>query len=251
MATPVHISLVIPAHNEQDYLPRLLDTVDEARDRYLKGRDAVQVIVGDNASTDATADIARRRGCDVVHVAERKIACARNGGTTAAVGQILAFVDADAQIHPETFNAVDRAMASGRFVAGATGVRLERMSLGIAVTWGLMVPWVILLRMDTGVVFCSREDFDAIGGYDERRYFGEDVQFLVDLRRVGRTRGQRLTRLRPVKAIASTRKFDRLGDWHYFGLVGRLLWVMLRHPSKTTAYAQGYWYADDRQGMSR
>jgi glycosyltransferase involved in cell wall biosynthesis len=245
--TPVHISLVIPAHNEETCLPRLLDTVDEARGLYHRGGDSVQVIVADNASTDSTAEIARQRGCDVVHVTERKIASARNGGATAAIGHLLAFVDADAQIHPDSFNAVDRAMATGRFVAGATGVRLERMSLGIALTYALMVPWVILLRMDTGLVFCAREDFfDAIDGYDERRYFAEDVQFLWDLRRVGKKRGQRLTRLRPVKAISSTRKFDQHGDWHYFELIGRLFLLMLRDPKKTTAFAQDYWYGDDR-----
>jgi len=242
----IHISLVIPAHNEAAYLPRLLDSVDVARQRYHRGGGAVQVIVADNASTDSTADLARGRGCEVVHVAERKIASARNGGTAAAVGPLLAYVDADARIHPETFNAVDGAMASGRFVAGATGVHLERMSPGIALTWALMVPWVILLRMDTGLVFCRREDFDAVGGYDERRFFGEDVQLLWDLKRVGKTRGQRLTRLRPVKAIASTRKFDIHGDWHYFGLIGRLLILMLRSPTKTTEFAQRYWYGVDR-----
>jgi len=242
----IQISLVIPAYNEEAYLPRLLDTVDEAGNRYHRGHDAIQVIVADNASTDSTAEIARQRGCDVVRVTERKIASVRNGGATAAVGALLAFVDADAQIHPESFNAVDRAMATGRFVAGATGVRLERMSLGIALTYALMVPWVILLRMDTGLVFCTREDFYAIGGYDERRYFAEDVQFLWDLRRVGRKRGQRLTRLRPVKAISSTRKFDQHGDWHYFGLIGRLFPMMLRDPERTNDFAREYWYGDDR-----
>lgn len=149
----IQISVVIPAHNEQAYLPRLLDTVDAARSRYHRGDHGVEVIVADNASTDSTSEIARSRGCWVVEVQERRIATVRNRGAAAACGSWLAFIDADMRIHPETFNEIERAMASGKVVAGATGVKMERWSLGIALTYALLVPWVILLRMDTGVVF--------------------------------------------------------------------------------------------------
>jgi glycosyltransferase involved in cell wall biosynthesis len=244
---PVHLSVVIPAHNEQACLPRLLDTVDAARDRYHRGGHQIEVVVADNASTDSTPELARSRGCRVVEVPERRIATVRNRGAAAADGSLLTFVDADMRIHPDTFNAIDRAMTSGRVVAGATGVKLERWSLGIALTYALLVPWAILLRMDTGVVFCNHSDFDGIGGYDERRLFGEDVQLLWDLRQVGRERGQRLTRLRPVKALASMRKFDQHGDWHYFPLIFRLLPLMLGSPSATNDLAQRYWYGDSRE----
>ncbi len=53
---PIRISLVIPAWNEERYLPRLLDSVDAARARYRGGADRIEVIVADNASTDRTAD---------------------------------------------------------------------------------------------------------------------------------------------------------------------------------------------------
>jgi glycosyltransferase involved in cell wall biosynthesis len=240
------LSLIVPAHNEERYLPRLLDTVDRARAAYVRGCDSVEVIVADNVSTDATADVARRRGCRVVTVAERRIATVRNHGAAEARGPVLAFVDADLLIHEQSFNVLDRALGNPHIVAGATGVRLERWSLGIALTYALMVPWVVLLRMDTGLVFCRRDDFVAIGGYDERRYFGEDVQLLWDLKRLGWRRGQRLTRLRSTKATASMRKFDRYGDWHYFTLVLRLLPMMLFSPKASHELAQDYWYRVDR-----
>ena len=240
------ISLVIPAHNEAELLPRLLDTVDAARDRFVRGREAVDVVVADNASTDCTAEIAASRGCTVVVVAERRIASARNGGADAARGDVLCFVDADARIHPETFNVVDRAVADGRWIAGATGVRLERWSLGIAVTYALMIPLVLVLRMDTGVVFCRRSDFEKVGGYDERRLFGEDVQLLWNLRRLGRARGQRLVRLKGAKTLNSMRKFDRWGEWHYITQMFRLVPMMLRRPKDATDFARRYWYGDER-----
>lgn len=240
------ISLVIPAYNEEKLLPRLLQTLKVARETYRRGPDAVQVIVSDNGSTDATAAVAEGYGCEVVRVEKRCIATVRNGGARRAVGEILSFVDADSLVHPETFDAIEDSLTSARVVAGATGVRLERMSPGIAATYALFMPFVWLLRMDTGVVFCRREDFEEIGGYDERRAFAEDAQLLFDLRRLGRARGQRLVRLRSVKAVASTRKFDTFGDWHYFTELRKLLPLIVHSPGATSDFAERFWYGDQR-----
>jgi glycosyltransferase involved in cell wall biosynthesis len=243
----IRISLVIPAHNEERFLPRLLDSLDTAREQWRGVPGEIEVIVADNLSTDRTAAVAQERGCRVVRVEERRIASVRNGGAAAAGGEILCFVDADSEVHPDTFNAIEDSLATGRVVAGATGVRMERWSLGIAVTWALFMPLVLLTRMDTGVVFCRKDDFLAIGGYDERRFFAEDVQLLWDLRRTGRTRKQRLARLRRVKALASTRKFDLHGDWHYlsdlFGLAPKMLWS----PRSSSDFANKYWYGEQRK----
>src|SRR5688572_9152598 len=102
------ISVVIPAFNEEAYLPRLLDTIEVARARYVAGREAVQVIVADNVSTDATARIAEERGCTVVSVEKRVIGAVRNAGARRATGDILAFIDADTQVAADTFNEIAR-----------------------------------------------------------------------------------------------------------------------------------------------
>ncbi|MCK5379279.1 MAG: hypothetical protein KAJ78_07735 [Acidobacteria bacterium] len=193
-------------------------------------------------------------------------------------------------------------LANGQYVAGATGVRMERWSLGIAVTYAIMVPMVILMRMDTGVVFCRRDDFLTVGGYNEERLFAEDVQFLWDLRRLGgcraltaggfrrvvkchlrrirdavltvraedatkkglfdtrkapviqcptssrgKGRKQRLVRVRSAKALGSTRKWDRHGEWHYITQVFRLAWYVIRSPSALPEFARKYWYGEDRR----
>lgn len=237
-------SLVIPAWNEEKLLPRLLESVDVARQRYSPDPSSLEVIVADNASDDGTAAVARRFGCQVVPVEKRRIAAARNGGAAVATGEILCFVDADSRLHPDTFLEIDEVMRTGRIVAGASGVRMERWSAGIFVTWCLMMPMVILMRMDTGVVFCRREDFVAIGGYNEDRHYAEDVEFLLSMRRLGKPRGQKLVRLRRAKALASTRKFDRHGDWHYFELVAKVFVDMIRDPKAVSDYARKYWYED-------
>ena len=245
MQTDLRQTLVIPAHNEEALLPRLLDTVDVARARYSYGPGAIEVIVADNAPTDRTAEIAAARGCRVVPVAKRAIAAARNGGAAQASSSILAFVDADTQIHPDTFDCIERALADRRIVGGATGLTLERWSLGLVATYAMIIPIVLVTGMDAGVVFCRRRDFIEVGGYDERRPVAEDVAFLWALKRLGWSRRQWLTRLRSVKAIASTRKFDRHGDWHYFCGMARLAVTRLRNPNATEEFIRKYWY-DDR-----
>jgi len=238
------ISIVIPAYNEEVYLPRLLAGVATARARYRGGAETLEVIVADNASTDGTARVALERGCGVIPVAKRVIAAARNAGARAARGEVLAFVDADSQIHPETFNAIEASLAEGRVIGGATGMTMERWSLGIGLSYLLLVPLVKVMGIDGGVVYCRKVDFEAVGGYNEERLMAEDVEFLLALKRLGRSRGQRFARLRGVKAVASTRKFDRHGDWHCFTGMTRLAFGGLFDRRRLDRWIRSYWYED-------
>ena len=236
-------SVVIPAYNEEQLLGRLLDSVEVARATYGDaGR--IEVIVADNVSTDRTTQIASAHGCHVVTQEKRVIAAVRNAGARAARGEILAFIDADSQVHPQTFVEIDRALATGRAVGGATGVTLERMSFGIFVAYAMLVPMVWVTGMDTGVVYCRRRDFEEIGGYDETRLVAEDVGFMLALKSFGKTRGQRLTRVTRAKAIASTRKFDEFGDWHLLLLFTEGVRHLLRRTP--TEFTDKYWYKPKR-----
>jgi glycosyltransferase involved in cell wall biosynthesis len=252
MSTP-SFSVVIPAFNEEEYLPRLLDTIERARERYGCGADSVEVIVADNCSTDAAARIAADRGCIVVSVEKRAIGAVRNGGARNARGAILAFVDADTQVHADTFIEIADVLNDATVVGGATGIRFERSSPGIKLTFAMLVIAGSLVRIaigerpttnvDTGVTFCRRRDFEEIGGYSEERLFAEDAQFLIDLKRLGRRRHQRFAPAMKAKAIFSTRKFDKYGDWHYFPLSARMIASALRHGG-VTAWARRYWYEE-------
>jgi glycosyltransferase involved in cell wall biosynthesis len=239
-------SVIIPAYNEAEYLPRLLDSIEVAKSNYSGGAEAVEVIVADNCSTDHTADVAAAHGARVVRVEKRRIAAARNGGGRAALGQIVCFIDADSALHPQTFNAIDQAMKTERYVWGVTGFVLERKSFALMLTYVLCVPLVLLTGLDSGLSFCRREDFEAVGGYDETRLYAEDVKFPLALRRLGRARGQRLTRLPRIKALGSTRKFDQFGDWHYFWMLGHAFKSLLTGNWNDEQLAERYWYNSGR-----
>jgi glycosyltransferase involved in cell wall biosynthesis len=244
---PPRLSLVIPAWNEAERLPRLLDSLDVARARWAQaGRDpdGIEVIVADNGSTDGTAEIARARGCRLARVEPRCIASVRNGGAALATGELIAFVDADSVLHPEVLLAVDDTMRDPLALGGASGVTMERWSPGIALTVAFALPVVWLTGFDTGLVFLRRADFQQLGGYDENRAIAEDMDLMLRLRRLGRPRGQRLRRLRGVRTVTSTRKFDRHGDWHYFTQMPRVAWELLRDPGALPEFARRYWYGE-------
>ena len=178
--TSPQISLVIPAWNEAALLPRLLDSVDVAHRRWIEAghpADAIEVILADNGSSDATVQIASECGCTVATIEKRVIAAVRNGGAAMASGEVLAFIDADSILHPDSFIAVATAMANPRAAGGTSGVVMERWSIGIALTYAMMMSFVWLTGMDTGLVFWRRADFEALGGYDERRMAAEDSIF--------------------------------------------------------------------------
>ena len=239
-----HFSLCIPAYNEAELLPRLLDSVEVARKNYRGGPDAIEVVVGNNSSTDATAEIARARGCVVADVEKRTIAAARNGAAAAARGSVLCFIDADSIVHPETFNEIEAIMHTGKCAVGATGVWMERMSPGIALTWCVMIPMTRLAGVDTGVVFCRREDFDAVGGYREQLIVAEDVDFLWRMKKLGRKRGAKFIRVPTARAITSTRKFDRHGDWHYFAILFAFPFRLIFSRAAARKQVLAYWYND-------
>lgn len=245
--TRPRLSLIVPAFNEEALLPGLLDSFETARARVPWGRDLIELLVADNASTDRTAEIARDRGARVVRVEKRCIAAARNGGARASKGEWLAFVDADSVLHPDTFLAIDETIARGDVVAGATGARPSRSSSAIRLLEGA-VALVRLAGLDSGVVFCRREDWEAVGGYDERFLVAEDLRFLMALKRHGRTAGRRFRRARGAPVITSTRKFDRHGDWSFLATLAvraPLLYVFRR--GRFHELTRRYWY-DDRSG---
>jgi len=236
------MSIIVPAYNESRYLPRLLESIDVARRHYSPDPGAVEVIVSDNGSTDGTPHVARNHGATVVSEPRRVIAAVRNAGAAVATGEVLVFVDADSSIHPETLTRVAEALSSGRVIGGATGITMDRWSLGIAVTHALLKAWCWVSGWDTGVLFCRRETFHDVGGFPEQLLFAEDLAFYAALRRMGRTRGQRFARLSGVPTITSTRKFDQFGDWGWPIANAKVLWCALMHSPRQRALVERHWY---------
>ena len=180
------ISFVVPAHNEQICLPATLAAIHDSA-RALNQE--YEIIVVDDASTDATAEIARANNARVVHVNHRQIAATRNSGARAANGDRIFFVDADTVINPRTLSEALRAMDRGA-VGGGGAVWIDQK--GELPLYGRIIPILLiifpkLIGFSGGAfMFCTREAFNATGGFDERLYWSEEGAFTMALRREGR-----------------------------------------------------------------
>lgn len=178
------VSFVIPAYNEERLLGRTLSALDQAA-RALG--EPVEVIVVDDASTDRTAEIARAHGARVVSVKCRHIATTRNAGAREANGEILVFVDADTVVTEAAVTAAVAAMRGGA-VGGGCAFRFD----GRVPTYGRVlaaaaVPLYRALGLASGCfLFCTREAFRAVGGFDETLFGAEEAAMSRALHRQGR-----------------------------------------------------------------
>lgn len=210
-------SVIVPAHNEEQYIGKCLKAIRTAEEQTESG--SVQIIVVANRCTDKTAEIAAQYGAEVIENQDKCIASIRNAGAKAAAGEILVTVDADTYIAPETFTEIRTLLESGRYIGGGAVPTFDRASLGIAVSTFYvllqMLPEIIRCRgMLSGAVFwCRKSDFDAVGGFDPSLVSLEDLDFAKRLKQYGKERGKKYGTLKS-KIYTSARKFDQFGDWY-------------------------------------
>lgn len=165
------ISFIVPAYNEELCLAATLDALHTA------GRgssQAYEIVVADDASTDRTAEITLQNNAVLVSVANRQIAATRNAGAKVAKGDWFIFVDADTLVNESVVLAAMQAMRNGA-VGGGAGMRFDEPSPLYA---RLLLKLVVRLFRATGLaagcfLFCTRNAFDAVGGFNED-YFGAE-----------------------------------------------------------------------------
>lgn len=178
------VSFVVPAHNEARFIA---DCVRSIRESCGALGIPHEVIVANDASTDATAELARAEGATVVDVELRHIAAVRNAGARKARGERLVFVDADSRVDVPLLRAAMDALDRG-FVGGGAGVRFEE-----EVPWWVDATlWLVMRTMRFGqwaagsFLFCTRVAFEAAGGFDESVYAGEEIYTSQRLKKIGR-----------------------------------------------------------------
>lgn len=100
------ISIIIPNYNGGRTIGYCLDSVFRYKD------DACEVIVVDDCSDDASAEIIARYPYTLIRLAKRSgAAAARNAGAGRSRGQALFFIDADCVLKQDTIAAVRRHLA--------------------------------------------------------------------------------------------------------------------------------------------
>lgn len=211
-------SVIIPAHNEEKYIGKCLQSVLSAA-KYVRP-DRVEIIVVANRCTDNTVKIARHYGAAVLINDDKCIAAIRNTGAHAAGGEITVTLDADSLMTKYSLCEIKEMLESGEYVGGGTRSKFDRMSFGI-ICFGAYVAlnlMPIMFRnkaaLTGGMFWVYKRDFDAVGGFDESLVSLEDMDFAVRLNKLGVSRGQKYGTLKRSYILTSSRKFDEFGDFY-------------------------------------
>ncbi|MFF2787652.1 glycosyltransferase [Streptomyces sp. NPDC058049] len=216
--TDPDLSVIIPAYNEADYLPRYLPTVFASLHAWeAASGQAGEVIVVDNASTDNTATVAKELGARVVPELVRSIGLVRNTGARVAGGRMLFFADADVALPLEAITAAVATMTGGA-VGGAIPPLYTPTRLGARL---LCAYWDHHRSRHGGAQgvtqFCTRDAFKAVHGYRPDYFMSEDMEFFARLTGYGRRTGGPVAVLEDLRVRPSTRRYDA---WS----TARMLW---------------------------
>ena len=236
---PLDYSIIIPAYNEAAELPSTLSSIRRAMDAVSHQGECIVV---DNNSTDSTAAVARSHGADlVVQEPINQIARARNSGAAMSSGHALIFIDADTRIQPELLLEALHRLEETPCVGGGSVIKFEsevsvigRIGIGV---WERISRFA---RIAAGsFIFCRREAFEAVGGYDESLYASEEVRFSRLIKKWGKSHGFDFVILDNAPAQTSARKLYWYSGPQIVGWIALMILMPLAVRSRKLC---SFWY---------
>jgi glycosyltransferase involved in cell wall biosynthesis len=177
MKTPT-ISLIIPAYNEEKYIGTCLEYVLKNAHGLLH-----EIIVVDNASTDRTAEIARRfSGVEVISEKSKGQPKARQCGFEHATGDILAYIDADTRMPAGWVEQIQKEFTKNPKLACLSGPYIyydlpawKNMLVALWYLFAMPVYYIVGYMATGGNLALRTTALQAMGGFDTSiAFYGED-----------------------------------------------------------------------------
>jgi GT2 family glycosyltransferase len=186
-----YISVLIPVYNGGQYVNQCLEALEASSYQEF------EIIVVDDASTDESAAISRKKGVTVLQLPKRGgPAAARNRGAEIARGEILLFLDSDVLVKCDTIERVAATFLSDPDIAAVFGsyddAPAERnfcsqyKNLYHHFVHQHANPEASTFWAGCGAI--RREIFQQIGGFDQLKYPEssiEDIELGYRLRGLG------------------------------------------------------------------
>lgn len=184
------ISLIIPAFNEEDYLPACLDAVMQNLAHNVN-----EIVVVDNNSTDRTRQVVERYPA-VTYVFEpiKGITRARQRGYLASTGDIIAYIDADTRPPAGWIEQIWEQFGTQKNLACLSGpysfYDLSGIENMIASSW-FIAAWPLYkitgYLLVGGNFSISRSVLEQMGGFDSSiEFYGEDVDIAKRAKKYGK-----------------------------------------------------------------
>jgi glycosyltransferase involved in cell wall biosynthesis len=222
------LSVIIPALNEEKFLPQLLASLAAQTKRDF------EVIVVDGSSKDRTVSRARSfrsklPKLQVIVSTRASLPLQRNMGARAASGEWLAFIDADSILLPYFIERLQSFIREHHPKLFTSWFRPDSEVSGDALfilIANLFVEGSIVMHRPIApgpLAVVRREVFDLVDGYDETLHFGEDYDFT---RRIA-ARGIGLQILRETLYIYSLRRVRKEGRLRFMRLYARAALLVL------------------------
>jgi len=217
------ISVIIPAHNEEEYIGATLDALN--RQDYPH----CEIVVVANGCRDRTVEAAREKCQRVVALGDKGLGVSRNLGARMATGDLLVFLDADTTLEPHALRAIAGEFTE-RDAGGTLKGRPDSNRFVYRVIYGLknFIHRFVVRNGSSGVIICWKKHFESVGGFDEQLELRENSELIRRLKRFG---GYRY--IRTTAATTSMRRYERRGVKHIVWLWIKLwflsLFTDLRH----------------------
>ncbi len=174
-----HISIIIPAHNEENYIRQTLHSIKNQTYQDF------EVIVVTNGCTDKTEEILKKRENERVKhfsLPTANVSRARNHGASKAEGELLLFLDADTLLVHDALQKMNEEF-SPEYTVATTSVVPDDPTL----------PFILAMRFKSfnlksglykgcsGALLCRHTDFDALNGYDSELVVREHRKLILKL----------------------------------------------------------------------
>jgi uncharacterized protein (TIGR00661 family) len=231
------ISIIIPTYNEEEYLPKLLESI--------KSQDFTdyEIIVADAQSDDNTREIAKEYGCVVVEGGLP--GPGRNRGAEVAQGEILLFLDSDLEL---TENYLSNVIEE--FESEDLGIAITQMTplsekkrdkyLHDLANW-FMIAVENIKPHGAGCygIISKKELHDEVDGFDENLSFGEDTDYIERVAEISEFKV-----LRNARIGVSTRRLEEEGLYTLLKQYGKSTVNDFRG-KRTSAEDLGYEFGHD------
>ncbi|MBS0204640.1 MAG: glycosyltransferase [Planctomycetes bacterium] len=227
-----HVSLIIPARNEEHWLTETLQAALSAVEYAQSQAVPVEILVVDNQSTDQTWSLlqqfASEHGIRPIQLPTLGAARARNHGRRHSRGRILVFVDADTHL---PFDALVRIKHWCDHMGKEAGItRLSGLDGGWkACLWWTFWEHVRRLPLSRAkampaIMFCTAAVFDEFGPFDEEVAIGEEWPILASLYR---HRPWNFVYDRTLTGLTSSRRMERQ-PFGYLRTFFKYVWAILQ-----------------------
>lgn len=170
------VSFIIPAYNEELFLPYVLKSIKKHTPKAL----SYEVIVADNGSEDKTVDLAKEYATQVIINKDATVGGLRNLAVKAAKGSVLVFLDADILLTDawqQNFMDAYRSLLDTPYQVTGSRCGIPSAASWIEKTWFKPLLAHSAKYINSGHLITSRELFDAVGGFNVKLETGEDYAF--------------------------------------------------------------------------